>query len=160
MLDPVLAYKKLGISISKKGRYYNGLCPFHAEAEGSFVVYSDLSYYCFGCKKAGTYAKLAESIGIEFVPSLNYETIKLPQLFSSEKVKTDYFEKFSSLLKNKTTEEKKAFLCKFEKLRIEVAYLEALNKSEAVLIDYFFTKFNKLKKEAGDVEKGRNTEPR
>lgn len=40
-------------------------CPFHSEKSGSFVLYPDNSYHCFGCNKNGRGA-------IDFCISLGY----------------------------------------------------------------------------------------
>lgn len=42
------------VNLSHKGRYYVGLCPFHAEKTASFNVYPESnSFYCFGCGEGG-----------------------------------------------------------------------------------------------------------
>ncbi len=40
------------------------ICPFHKEKDGSFFIYPDNSYYCFGCGKHGQNA-------IDFIMQLN-----------------------------------------------------------------------------------------
>lgn len=40
--------------LSKCGKYFRGLCPFHSESNPSFVVYPlTNSCWCFGCNKGG-----------------------------------------------------------------------------------------------------------
>lgn len=48
-------YKSLGVELTKKGNRWKGNCPFpgHNDSTPSFVVYSDGSFYCFGCGKSG-----------------------------------------------------------------------------------------------------------
>ena len=42
------------VSLSKAGRNYLGLCPFHGEKTPSFNVVEDKQFYhCFGCGKSG-----------------------------------------------------------------------------------------------------------
>ncbi len=43
-----------GVRLRGRGRVRQGVCPFHAEAEGSFTVYADSErFYCFGCGLGG-----------------------------------------------------------------------------------------------------------
>ena len=42
------------VRLTKKGRNYWGLCPFHSEKTPSFSVSADKQIYkCFGCGKGG-----------------------------------------------------------------------------------------------------------
>ena len=42
------------VSLKHRGRNAVGLCPFHSEKTGSFVLYPETeSYYCFGCGNGG-----------------------------------------------------------------------------------------------------------
>ena len=42
------------ISLSKNGRNYIGLCPFHNEKTPSFTVFAESGrYQCFGCGEKG-----------------------------------------------------------------------------------------------------------
>ena len=44
----------LGVRLRGRGRVRQGVCPFHAEMEGSFTVYGDSQrWYCFGCGEGG-----------------------------------------------------------------------------------------------------------
>ena len=43
-----------GVKLRGMGRVRQGICPFHAEVEGSFTVYGDSQrWYCFGCGEGG-----------------------------------------------------------------------------------------------------------
>ncbi|WEV45583.1 DNA primase [Streptococcaceae bacterium ESL0687] len=49
------------IALTKTGRNYLGLCPFHGEKTPSFNVNSDKQFYhCFGCGKSGDVIKFLE----------------------------------------------------------------------------------------------------
>jgi len=42
------------VSLRRSGKSWSGLCPFHAETDGSFHVYEDSgNYICFGCGAKG-----------------------------------------------------------------------------------------------------------
>ena len=48
------AVEAAGVRLRGRGRVRQGFCPFHAENEGSFTVYSDSErFYCFGCGEGG-----------------------------------------------------------------------------------------------------------
>ena len=43
------------VKLTRKGRSYLGLCPFHKEKTPSFNVSAERGFfYCFGCKEKGT----------------------------------------------------------------------------------------------------------
>ena len=49
------------VSLSKAGRNYLGLCPFHKEKTPSFNVIEDRQFFhCFGCGKSGDVFKFIE----------------------------------------------------------------------------------------------------
>ncbi|HFI0562556.1 TPA: DNA primase [Streptococcus suis] len=56
------------IALTKAGRNYIGLCPFHGEKTPSFNVVEDKQFYhCFGCGKSGDVFKFVEETrGIPF----------------------------------------------------------------------------------------------
>ena len=48
-----------------------GLCPFHAEKSGSFTVYPENSFYCFGCGAGGDAAEFVMKFyGVDFPEAL------------------------------------------------------------------------------------------
>ena len=57
-----------GVELSGRGRVRQGVCPFHAEAEGSFTVYGDTErYWCFGCGEGGDvldFVQRTEGVGL------------------------------------------------------------------------------------------------
>ncbi|AEF24967.1 DNA primase [Streptococcus parauberis] len=49
------------VSLSRSGRHYLGLCPFHKEKTPSFNVIEDRQFFhCFGCGKSGDVFKFVE----------------------------------------------------------------------------------------------------
>lgn len=62
------------VRLTKKGRSYSGLCPFHDEKTPSFIVSPDRgTWHCFGCGKGGdifTFVMLKE--GLSFPEALEY----------------------------------------------------------------------------------------
>jgi len=42
-----------GISLKKSGSRYVACCPFHDEKTGSFFIFQDNSFKCFGCGASG-----------------------------------------------------------------------------------------------------------
>ena len=53
---------KLGLDLKENGARLVGLCPFHSETNGSFVVYPKTnSFYCYGCHVGGNTLKLVSS---------------------------------------------------------------------------------------------------
>lgn len=41
------------LNLPNNGRNQKMLCPFHRERTGSFMLYADGGYHCFGCGKTG-----------------------------------------------------------------------------------------------------------
>ena len=60
------------LSLTKAGRNYLGLCPFHGEKTPSFNVVEDKQFYhCFGCGRSGDVFKFIEEIrGVSFAESV------------------------------------------------------------------------------------------
>ena len=57
-----------GVELKGRGRVRQGVCPFHAEAEGSFTVYGDTErWWCFGCGAGGDvldFVQRVEGVGL------------------------------------------------------------------------------------------------
>ena len=57
-----------GVELRGRGRVRQGVCPFHAEAEGSFTVYGDTErWWCFGCGAGGDvldFVQRVEGVGL------------------------------------------------------------------------------------------------
>ncbi len=60
------------VVLKKKGKNHVGLCPFHGEKTGSFMVNEELQIYkCFGCNAGGdVYKFLMEVEGLDFPEAL------------------------------------------------------------------------------------------
>lgn len=60
------------VALTKNGRNFLGLCPFHGEKTPSFNVVEDKQFYrCFGCGKSGDVFRFIEDYrGISFVDSV------------------------------------------------------------------------------------------
>ena len=60
------------VPLSRAGRNFKGLCPFHGEKTPSFVVYPESqSYHCFGCGANGDiFGFIMATAGIEFREAL------------------------------------------------------------------------------------------
>lgn len=62
------------VALTKNGRNYLGLCPFHGEKTPSFNVVEDKQFYhCFGCGKSGdVFRFVEESRGLSFTESVQF----------------------------------------------------------------------------------------
>lgn len=74
------------VRLTKRGRNYTGLCPFHAEKTPSFSVSEDKQlYYCFGCGASGdVFSYLMETEALSFVEAVKWLAkqagVSLPEL--------------------------------------------------------------------------------
>ena len=77
------------VHLTRKGRNYFGLCPFHNEKSPSFSVSPDRQiFHCFGCGVGGNvYTFLMKIEGISFIEALEIlaerANIQLPKLENS-----------------------------------------------------------------------------
>ncbi|MBI1863690.1 DNA primase [Candidatus Woesebacteria bacterium] len=62
------------VSLTKAGRHYKGLCPFHSEKTPSFIVSAELQIFkCFGCGESGdVFSFLEKYEGMEFYEALKF----------------------------------------------------------------------------------------
>lgn len=66
-VDIVDVVSRFNVTLTRKGAHFVGLCPFHNERTGSFIVSpSRNTYHCFGCGAHGD--------GIDFVMKLDNRT--------------------------------------------------------------------------------------
>ena len=74
------------VALTKRGRSFVGLCPFHSEKSPSFHVHPDRGYfYCFGCRQNGNVIDFVmKRDRLEFGPALrqlaDQLNIELPRL--------------------------------------------------------------------------------
>ena len=86
------------VKITRKGKDYFGLCPFHREKTPSFsVVPSKQIFYCFGCGKGGNVINFIKNIeNVEFLDSIKMladrASIQLPESNDkNERQKSGYY---------------------------------------------------------------------
>lgn len=62
------------VKISRKGKDYFGLCPFHSEKTPSFsVVPAKQIFYCFGCGKGGNVTNFIKNIeNLDYIDSIKF----------------------------------------------------------------------------------------
>jgi DNA primase len=62
------------VKLSKAGKHFKGLCPFHSERSSSFIVSPELQIFkCFGCGESGdVFSFLQKYEGMEFGEALRY----------------------------------------------------------------------------------------
>lgn len=62
------------VKLTKAGKHYKGLCPFHTEKTPSFTVSPELQIFkCFGCGESGdVFSFLEKYEGMEFIEALRY----------------------------------------------------------------------------------------
>ena len=70
--DLVSVIRSHGVVLTRKGRNWVGLCPFHAERTPSFNVREETGRYkCFGCDKSGDVFTFVQEIEhVDFVGSV------------------------------------------------------------------------------------------
>ncbi len=62
------------VQLTKRGRNYFGVCPFHSEKTASFSVNPEMQIYrCFGCGEGGNAFKFVQKIdGVSFVEAVSF----------------------------------------------------------------------------------------
>jgi DNA primase len=60
-VDLVELIRSRGVELTKNGKGYKGLCPFHEDQDPSFSVNPDKNlWHCFGCDKGGDAIRFVE----------------------------------------------------------------------------------------------------
>ena len=83
------------VKLTKTGREYQGLCPFHNEKTPSFTVNESKGFYhCFGCGAHGDIIKFEmEANGLPFIDALqklaHQAGLQMPQLSAKDKKEED-----------------------------------------------------------------------
>ncbi|HEV7235254.1 MAG TPA: CHC2 zinc finger domain-containing protein, partial [Ktedonobacteraceae bacterium] len=64
----------LVVALSKSGKSFKGLCPFHNERTPSFYVFAESqTWRCFGCNEGGDiFTFVQKQQGLEFRETLHY----------------------------------------------------------------------------------------
>ncbi|MFA7576717.1 MAG: DNA primase [Candidatus Muiribacteriota bacterium] len=158
IVDLISSYSKL----SKNGKNYTGLCPFHNEDTPSFYVDSEKKlFHCFGCKKSGNPIQfvqekenlgfveacefLAERIGLE----IEYDGV----ITEKELRKKKYFElasKAAQIFTSKLKKNHKALnYLKARKINSEMIKKFEIGFSDGSLGDNFSDEEKKLLSEIG-----------
>lgn len=62
-----------GVELQGRGRRSVGLCPFHSEKTGSFTVFEDDRFYCFGCHEHGDVIDYVKKrYNLDFIQALQF----------------------------------------------------------------------------------------
>jgi DNA primase catalytic core len=81
-VDIVSLFSHFGVQLTKKGKSYTGLCPWHDDTNPSLSVDKEKGLYnCFGCGESGDVFTLVEKMkGVSFQEALDYlkKYISLP----------------------------------------------------------------------------------
>lgn len=139
-------YASLGISLSRAGERWKGLCPFHAESDGSFVVYTDGSYHCFGCQAHGTLKNLLKHYGEDIVVVQDIGQLEEKFPIDLKKMKNDQYDELYFLLEGKNFEKKKKAWKAFDFIWVKDKILEE-NQAEFIRrLMFVKTKFKEILK--------------
>jgi DNA primase len=119
LVEIVSNYTKL----SRRGRGYVGLCPFHSEKTPSFYVSPDKNlFYCFGCQRGGDVFKFLEyAEGLNFKEA-EYKLAKIAGIEIKESDKNDDNEK----------EKKRGTILRILKRAEEYYYISLWNNKKAI----------------------------
>jgi len=131
------------VVLKKAGKYYKGLCPFHAEKTPSFTVSPDKQiYHCFGCAVGGNVFKfLMETQSLPFVEAVKLlasrVNISLPSPKRSSAESRQEKERETILKSNRlATEYFTATLDHPQKGKRARAYLESRHFTGEILAQY------------------------
>jgi DNA primase len=112
----IVDFIKSYVDLKKAGKNFKGLCPFHKETDGSFIVSPERqSWHCFGCNAGGDVIKfvmlyenydfveaiqyLSEKTGIKIKKTGGREQKILNNLYEINREAENFY--FKNLLKNK-----------------------------------------------------------
>lgn len=94
------------VKLTRKGREYTGLCPFHNEKTPSFTVSDDKNFYhCFGCGAHGdVFTFLVENEGLSFPESVERAALEagleVPVSTPQEREREQLRTKFMDVVEN------------------------------------------------------------
>lgn len=83
-VDLVALFGSRGITLSKNGKGYKGICPFHGDKDPSLSVTPEKNlWHCFGCDKGGDAIRFVELIdGVDFKEAVRRlaEGLQIPEV--------------------------------------------------------------------------------
>lgn len=147
-MDPEIAYREFGIDLSLRGGVWKGLCPFHEEKTPSFTVYPDLTYYCFGCKKYGTYESLVKSFlgeSVKTTAAIDPDTANPRRQFNVKRQRMDKFNDLKLELLDADISMKVAAFSSLERIFMNCRLLEMSDADDMDIILWLREKYTKLK---------------
>jgi DNA primase catalytic core len=79
-VDLVALIESRGVTLTKNGKGYRGLCPFHEDKDPSLLVNPDQNLWnCFGCDKGGDVIRFVELIdGVDFKAAVSRLSADIP----------------------------------------------------------------------------------
>ena len=91
-VDIVALFKSFGVKLTKKGKSFMGVCPWHKDLNPSLSVDPVKKlYHCFGCGESGDAITLVEKMkGYGFKEALAYLR-NLPALYTTNEFGTKIF---------------------------------------------------------------------
>lgn len=134
MSNQISLYEKYVLELEPNGSRWKGLCPFHSEEDGSFVVYGDFGYHCFGCGAHGTFKDFLSAFEEEDnISLLGIEFIKDKEILKLEGLENDLFEELFEYLRSTSYETKSKIWGLFENIWVDLKFLEERNSLEKLL---------------------------
>ncbi len=84
---PLVSVVQEAVPLKRDGKRWKGLCPFHAEKSGSFKVYPDNRFKCYGCGAAGdVFTFIEKRHGVKFPEAVervaNAAGVPLPDTYT------------------------------------------------------------------------------
>lgn len=127
------------VRIKKKGSNYVGLCPFHNEKTGSFMVSQNKQIYkCFGCGAGGNvFSFVMEYENYTFVEAMKYLAeragVKLPEAEYDENAKKQQSRRARLLALNKDAATYFYYQLRAPQGKVGLKYLEGRQLSEETM---------------------------
>jgi len=70
---PLASAVQEAVKLTRDGKRWKGLCPFHAEKTGSFTVHPDNRFTCFGCgAKGDVFTYVEKRHGVKFPEAVEH----------------------------------------------------------------------------------------
>lgn len=126
-------YREAGIALERFGSRWRARCPFHKETEPSFVVYSDGSYHCFGCRAHGTAKDIQKKFNLNYKPFPDLYSIRDPLMEKFIQIKSRMEDELNLLIVDLNNSIKFKAYDKFDALMIDARAL--VDRVETTLLD-------------------------